>query len=320
MTAASPAATFRVSGFRHEALLYASDAEFVDALVTFIVGGLDADEPVLAVLSQGKIDALRDALGGESDRVMFADMAEIGQNPARIIPAWRDFVEDGPAAGSSRRGIGEPIWLGRSEVELIECQRHESLLNVAFDGNSDWWLLCPYDTSQLADEVIDEARRSHPHLLVDGVHEPSAALAPDMATAYLDTRFPEPPEAGVLLFGYDDIRLVRDQVAAHVVASGMGTERGFDLLVAASEIATNSLLHGGGRGELRVWHDDVSIVCEFSDRGVISNPLAGRQPPDTGAEGQRGLWIANQLCDLVQIRVFSTGTVIRLHMSLAGPG
>jgi anti-sigma regulatory factor (Ser/Thr protein kinase) len=316
MTAASPAATFRGSGFRHEALLYASDAEFVDALVPFIVGGLEVDQPVLAVLSENKIAALRDALGDESDRVLFADMTEIGQNPARIIPAWREFVDDGPSAGTARRGIGEPIWLGRSEEELIECQRHESLLNVAFDGNSDWWLLCPYNTAELADQVIDEARRSHPHLIVDGRHEPSKALAADMSTAYLDAPLPDPPSGGVLEFGYDDIRAVRDRVSAHVVMSGMEAERGFDLLVAASEIATNSLLHGGGHGELRVWHDDAHIVCEFSDRGVIANPLAGRKPPEPDAEGQRGLWIANQLCDLVQIRVFDTGTVVRLHMAI----
>ena len=78
---------------------------------------------------------------------MYADMSELGQNPARIIPAWRDFVDAGDGQASPRRGIGEPIWVGRSDVELIECQRHESLLNVAFDEAPTWWLLCPYDTS-----------------------------------------------------------------------------------------------------------------------------------------------------------------------------
>jgi anti-sigma regulatory factor (Ser/Thr protein kinase) len=33
-------------------------------------------------------------------------------------------------------------------------------------------------------------------------------------------------------------------------------------------------------------------------------------------EGGRGLWMANQVCDLVRIRSGATGTAIRLHMSL----
>ncbi|MEA2685742.1 MAG: hypothetical protein QOE93_937 [Actinomycetota bacterium] len=31
----------------------------------------------------------------------------------------------------------------------------------------------------------------------------------------------------------------------------------------------------------------------------------------------RGLWMANQLCDLVQLRTFASGTVVRLHMTLS---
>jgi hypothetical protein len=38
------------------------------------------------------------------------------------------------------------------------------------------------------------------------------------------------------------------------------------------------------------------------------------------ADGQpygRGLWIANQLCDLVQIRSSAAGTVVRMQMRLS---
>jgi anti-sigma regulatory factor (Ser/Thr protein kinase) len=138
-----------------------------------------------------------------------------------------------------------------------------------------------------------------------------------MTTAYLDAPLPPPPVRGAVSFGSDGIRLVRDHVAAHVVSSGMSAERGFDLLVAVTEIATNSLLHGGGRGDLRVWHDGESVICEISDHGVLRDPLAGRASPEIDDEGHRGLWMANQLCDLVQIRVFETGTVIRLHMAIS---
>src|ERR1700676_4994488 len=110
------------AGFRHEALLYSGWAEFVAGTVPFIRGGLEAGEPVLVVETAAKIDTLRVALGGDAEDVLFADMLEVGSNPARIIPAWHDFVERQGAAGRRLRGIGEPIWKGRSAAELVEAQ------------------------------------------------------------------------------------------------------------------------------------------------------------------------------------------------------
>src|SRR6202040_790555 len=93
--------------------------------------------------------------------------------PARIIPAWEDFVSG--AAGTKRiRGIGEPIWPGRGPAEMAECHRHEALLNVAFAGRVPFWLLCPYDVSALEPAVIDEAYRNHAFVLEGGVHGQSA--------------------------------------------------------------------------------------------------------------------------------------------------
>jgi anti-sigma regulatory factor (Ser/Thr protein kinase) len=82
-----------------------------------------------------------------------------------------------------------------------------------------------------------------------------------------------------------------------------------------NEIASNSLLHGGGRGVLRVWRQGRRVVCEIRDRGRLDDPLADRDLPSPESTVGRGLWIANQLCDLVQIRSFPTGTVVRLHMA-----
>ena len=78
--------------FRHEALLYAGLDEFTQTTAAFVRGGLEADEPVLVVVGAEKIDLLRSELGADAARVEFADMADIGSNPARIIPAWYDFV------------------------------------------------------------------------------------------------------------------------------------------------------------------------------------------------------------------------------------
>src|SRR5919109_2410601 len=156
-------------GFRHEALFYAGRDEFVDRVGAFIRDAVAAEEPVLTVVDPEKIDLLRGALGGEADRVLFADMRELAGNPARIIPAWREFVAEHTAGACRVRGVGEPLWPGRSDAELAECKRHESLLNLAFADGRPWWLVCPYDTETLHPSVVEEARRTHPFVSEEGV-------------------------------------------------------------------------------------------------------------------------------------------------------
>src|SRR2546428_11499861 len=100
--------------FRHEALLYAGPADFVDRTATFIRDALVADEPILVVVGAPRIELLRSELGRDAARVQFADMGTVGQNPARIIPAWREFVGQHAGGGRRVRGVGEAIWAGRS--------------------------------------------------------------------------------------------------------------------------------------------------------------------------------------------------------------
>lgn len=162
------------AGYRHEALFYADADEFMAGTLQFLRDAVAADEPTLVVLAAPKIQALGEALNGEADQVSFADMAEVGTNPARIIPAWQQFLVEHGGKSRRLRGIGEPIWAERSAAELAECQRHEALLNVCFD-DPDFWLLCPYDTTALDPEVIEEARRNHPFLSGRGVPEVSTS-------------------------------------------------------------------------------------------------------------------------------------------------
>src|SRR4029453_14786804 len=137
-------------------LLYAGEVDFLAGTLPFLREGVAADEPVLVVVSAARIGLLRSALGRDADRVAFADMADVGANPARIISAWRDFVAPSQPARGRARGIGEPIWAARTPAELVECQRHETLLNLSFAGVPAWWLLCPYDTTALGPEGLGE--------------------------------------------------------------------------------------------------------------------------------------------------------------------
>jgi anti-sigma regulatory factor (Ser/Thr protein kinase) len=304
------------TAFRHEALLYTGLDDFVDAVGGFLRDGLDRDEPALVVVDARKIELLREAVDGALD-VTFADMAHVGSNPARIIPAWRDFVARHASTGRPFRGVGEPIWAERSPAELVECQRHESLLNVAFDDGPPWWLLCPYDTETLPPAVLAEAASSHPHLDDHGTHRPSAAYRIEAGTDPFVGALAEPPVfATELWFGPGPLVAVRDFVQQRCRSMNLDEGRAADLMVVVSELASNSVLHGGGSGTVRLWEDDGALVCEVRDQGRVTDPLVGRVRPTVDRRDGRGLWLVHQLCDLVQIRSGDHGTVVRAHMRL----
>jgi anti-sigma regulatory factor (Ser/Thr protein kinase) len=302
--------------FAHEALLYDGDEGFVAGVAPFVREGVERGEPVLVVVSARKIDLLREALSEENGRVLFADMADVGANPARIIPAWEDFVARHVAPGRPARGVGEPIWHGRGADELVESQRHEALLNLAFARSPAWRLLCPYDTRTLDPAVIDEALRSHPAVVQDGETRASDRYAGlDELCGPFAAPLADPPGAvHELAFDADSLADVRRLVYRRATDAGLGVPRTNDLVLAVNEILTNSVRHGGGSGLLRIWQDGAALVCEVRDRGRIEDPLADRRKPGAEQTGGRGLWMANQLCDLVQIRSLADGNVVRLSM------
>jgi anti-sigma regulatory factor (Ser/Thr protein kinase) len=316
---APPAATTGaplVEGLRHEALLYDGSEQFVDSVLPFVTAALEADEPVLVAVGADKAERLRGALGADAGAVVFGDMEAIGRNPARILPAWLDFVA---AHGDGRplHGIGEVAWPEPRASEIVEALHHEALLNVAFAGRPPWSLVCPYDTTALPPQVIAAARRCHPLVVTGGVHETSEEHLRD---PWPSSPFegPLPPPAGdVVELSFDGRSLpaVARLAARRADDLGLGPAQVRDLARAVAEVATNSVVHGGGRGQARVWGEDGAVVVEVRDRGHLTEPMLGRIRPTHGAAAERGLWLANQLCDLVQIRSSATdGTVVRLHV------
>jgi anti-sigma regulatory factor (Ser/Thr protein kinase) len=309
------------SAFRHEALLYSGDDGFLAGTVPFLRQAVDADQPALVVVSAARIAMLRSALAGSGDHMFFADMASVGRNPARIIPAWREFLDRHATDGRLVRGIGEPVWPARTPAEVVECQRHEALLNVAFAKSSPWWLMCPYDVDALGPKVVDEAVRSHPFIR-EAAGESTLSSdfrAEEMSSTHRSAPLTEPTRClESFTFRAGQLALVRALAEARASQFGLTELQLDDLVLAVHEIAANSVRHGGGEGRFRLWREGRSLVAEISDRGIIDNPLVGREHPGASSERGRGLWIANQVCDLVQIRTYPTGSVVRLFISLDG--
>ena len=302
--------------FRHEALLYRGERGFVAAVLPFIEEAVRNDDAILVVVSARKIELLRRALGADADRVEFADMADVGRNPACIIPVWREFVQDHMARGRMVRGIGEPIHPDRSDAELVECHHHESLLNLAFQDAPAWRLVCPYDLDALPAAVIDEAHRNHPYIRERDSERPSDRYtqATERRAPFEGRLAPPPPDAPGMSFGAGRLDALRGFVYSEAAAAGLPASRRDELVLAVNEVATNSLRYGGGEGMLLMWSDADAVVCEIRDRGRFAHPLVGRVQPTPERIGGRGLWLVNQLCDLVQIRSSDEGNVVRLHM------
>ncbi|MDP8956517.1 MAG: sensor histidine kinase [Actinomycetota bacterium] len=302
--------------FRHEALFYAGDGEFVTAVSSFVREGVHAQEPVLVVVPGPKIEMLRWSLQGDAANVRFEDMEEVGRNPGRIMSIWGDFAEN-HASAPAVRGVGEPVWSRRTPDELIECDRHERLLNLAF-AEAPFWLVCPYDTTTLDRSVIEGAKRNHQWTADQARRRGQGSLrlrSKNRDPAVGD--FPDPPaDAEVVEFDGNGLGNVRTVVSQLAEEHGLGAEAIEGLVLALNEVATNSVRYGGGNGVLRAWRTGTSFICEVRDGGVIEDPLVGRFRPDPTADRGFGLWLANHLCDLVQIRSGLGGSVVRLHMRL----
>lgn len=300
--------------YRHEALLYRGSTGFLSAVVPFVREGLAAQQPVLVAVIEPRLRALEAALGKDAEKVGMLDMAEVGSNPARIIPVWRQFVEEACANGVPARGIGEPVWAGRRAAEIDECFLHEGLLNIAVAPDTPLWLMCPYDVDALSSAVIDEAHRSHPVVVESDQYRGSTAYGGAYHVANLfGEELAEPVGATQSLsFSAQNLPEVPAFVAQRAARVGLAPERADVLASALVEIAADSTRHASGSGTLRMWANGPALICEVRDNAVVTNPMVGRESTAPTVH-REGLWRANQVCDLIQTRSNSAGTTVRVH-------
>jgi anti-sigma regulatory factor (Ser/Thr protein kinase) len=300
-------------GLAHEALLYRGTDDLIAGVVPFVRDGLAAGESVLLALPGPNLDLVGAALGEAAARVRILDMTVAGRNPGRIIP-WvlHSFIEE--QAGRRVRVVGEPVWAGRTVEEYPACAQHEALINSALRGCAAA-ILCPYDVSRLAAHMLRDAWLTHPVMAGDGGRRPSPDYGPEsVISAYNEPLPAAPVGAAVLDFDGAGIARLRDSVAGHARQAGLTERRVVDLQLAVSELVTNAVLHGGGRGTLWLWSQDGALACEVRDAGRAATPLAGRVPPPPGSVGGRGLVLVNYVSDLVRVHTRPDGTSVRLYM------
>lgn len=302
-----------MSGFCHQALIYGSLDELVSAMQPFVEEGLAAGDPVLAVTSPRNAAALRERVAG-AEAVDFRDASTWYATPGKAFNAYAAYVAERPDAARIRV-IGEPVWPVGWDAAVREWARYEAALNVAF-ADSNAWIVCPYDASSLPAEILGHACSTHPELHEAGGAVPSTPFVDaHRFSAELDRApLPEPPARVRTLPLTPDLARLRGLVAAEAAAAGVPRRRIPELVLAAHEVAANALTHGGGRAGVRVWAEERDLVCEIADEGPgLALALAGYAVPEASGERGRGIWLARQLCDVVEIRSTDAGTRVRLR-------
>ena len=306
--------------FRHWACIYDSDQQFVQTAVPFLAEGLAAGDPVLAVTTPAHLELISAALGPRGGEVDYAESAFFGRRPAQRVAAfyryWKNHVGGRGGNGGGVRILAEPVWAGRSAREIAAWTRMESALNVVL-APASISMICPYDTRTLDPDIVTGALHTHPAQITGSRLSPSADFTePAEFARSCDTGpLPEPPD-GAAAFPFDgDLRGLRRFIAGRAAAYGVIGDRADILVLAGSEVGAYLKNSGPGTAAVRTWEQPGAVVCDFRQPGLsIDDPFLGLRPARLEPSAGDGLWLANQVCDWLEIRSGADGSTIQLQV------
>jgi anti-sigma regulatory factor (Ser/Thr protein kinase) len=301
----------------HRALLYDRDDAFLASTVPLIQDGLEAGEQVLVVTTSRNTELLVRALGRPADGIEFRDANDWYLLPSHTLLSYERYVEQ--ATSRRVRIVGEVAWNGESRIPMTEWIRYEAALNVAF-AVQPLTIVCPYDMRELPQEILAEARRTHPELCNgDGTRRsPEFTEAGQLARELDRETFAAPAAPTGELPIRGNLPEVRDFVLKQARRAGLSGKSVQDIFLAVQEIAGAVITHGGDHGGIRAWIAEGALVFEIRDDATgVGDPLFGQLASDPAMLLEpRGLWLARLLCDLVEVRSGARGLVMRLHIAL----
>jgi anti-sigma regulatory factor (Ser/Thr protein kinase) len=305
-----------VKELEHPALLHSTLEEFLAFMVPFVEGGLERKEPVVVAVGAERLESLRAEIAPRRTGIRWLDTRTWHPDPAPRLRAFHELVTDELDRGARRlRLVGEPVWpLGPPEF-ILEWERYESSLNEVL-GPFPVTLVCTYDTSRLDPSIAASAWATHPTVRAGTSGGTSDRFVDPAEFLRSNAALPPVPSRASWIPGPVHLVAARGFLAREALAAGLSADRVADLCTAANEAVANASAYGGGVSAIRAWGEVGRFVCQIEDAGPgISDPFAGYRPPARTATGGRGLWLARQLVDLLQIAPGLPGTTIRLHMT-----
>jgi transcriptional regulator with XRE-family HTH domain len=148
--------------FEHRVLTYGSEDEFVAAAIPYLAEGIERSDCLLAVTTEPRTGLLRDSLDGRFEHVEFADWADWYRSPQEALSRYGAFLTQKLEGGAVWiRVLAEAAWSDDTDAEIATWTRYESLVNLAF-ASSPATIVCTYDERSFAEDVVADARRTHP--------------------------------------------------------------------------------------------------------------------------------------------------------------
>lgn len=296
----------------HEAVLYTTAVELAELLAPRVVAAVQAGEPVVAVLDESNAATLAESLGAAGAAVEFHDPAQVHLLPAfTVATRWARLSRRATAPAGRATVIGQHVE-DLPGIGPEHWPRLEMALDIATAG-LPITVLCPC-RADCAD--LDLVHATHQHLVTPtGARRSTGYRPPHEAVVQYPP--PPPPDLGPpdlhREFTGASLSRLRREVATRAAAAGLGLDRISDMVLAVNEIASNSVEHGPGSGRLRIWVDEPGLIAEVADRGRMDVPFPGLTAPPPQGDRGRGLWLASELSDVLQVWSDDTGTVVRIR-------
>jgi anti-sigma regulatory factor (Ser/Thr protein kinase) len=299
--------------FEHQGIIYGTVDELVDTATPVLRAGVDEGEYVVALVEPSIEEALRNRLGAGAEAIEFTSPDDVLSLPAQTMVAAR------------RRRIERLTGLGASPVTMLG--QHQPWTS---NSEAAWWdaafnvvleklpvtLLCACPAA--AEQASRVVRQTHPRLRSGADVAPNPGYRDPVAVL---TEHPpgEPPDLGpcteTLPFSStEELAELRSHTRRNARATGLPESRVADLVLAVSELAANSIEHGGGHGTVRVWREPCALTIDVCDPGRMSQPLPGLRPPPASCLRGRGLWLGRELCDVMHVWHAETGTGVRVRI------
>jgi anti-sigma regulatory factor (Ser/Thr protein kinase) len=282
----------RDTGLRHNALVYESQDEYLARAVPFLKEGIEAGEGAIVAHTKPGLAMMREELGPYAAQVTFVDVSSAYTRPAQTLAAYHKVYAEQLQKTQTLRTVAD-VQFGPDPGEWDLWTGYEAVFNRSF-SHLPAWVICSYNANGTPDPIIESVWQTHPEVIADETWNTSDRYEdPDELLRRVTPAPALLPELRSIPFGRDAEEF-RERLARELAAEEVSDAKALDMIVAATEIFSNAVEHGGGVEEVRVGRADGRFVCEVLDRGPgFDDPAAGYLAPRPGVG--RGLWVARQL-------------------------
>ncbi|MBG0565425.1 ATP-binding protein [Actinoplanes aureus] len=151
----------------------------------------------------------------------------------------------------------------------------------------------------------------------------AVAVARDITTELARYGGPPPPSGDGLtftprLFTAANVSETRHLIIEAAGGFGLAGDALSDFVLAVYELLTNAVRHGGGWGRVALRRDGDLLTCVTTDYGpgFTDEPAGDDVPPPVMSFGGRGLFLARQLTDSMQISSSRARTAVTVTVKL----